>query len=83
MSTSALHFCSVPNRINTKCQVLGDGHLKIDGIEQGITETAAGNLAARERYYRVNALILWPMARRSTPKWQWRSVNVAVILASE
>jgi hypothetical protein len=50
---SALRFCPVPNRIDTKCQVLGDGHLKIEGIEQGITETAAGNLPARERYYRV------------------------------
>ena len=50
---SALRFCPVPNRINTKCRVLGDGHLKIDGIEQGITQTAAGNLRASERYYRV------------------------------
>jgi len=50
---SALRFCPVPNRINTKCQVLGDGYLKIDGIERDITETAAGNLPARERYYRV------------------------------
>jgi len=49
----ALRFCPVPSLINTKCQVLGDGHLKIDGIEQGITETPAGNLPARERYYRV------------------------------
>jgi hypothetical protein len=43
---SALRFCPVPNRINTKCQVLGDGYLKIDGIERDITETAAGNLTA-------------------------------------
>jgi hypothetical protein len=50
---SALRFCPVPNPINAKCQVLGDGRLKIDGIEQGIIETAAGNLPARERYYHV------------------------------
>ena len=49
----ALRFCPMPDLINTKCQVLGEGHLKIDGIEQGITETPAGNLPARERYYRV------------------------------
>jgi hypothetical protein len=49
----ALRFCPVPNLINTKCQVLGEGHLKIDGIEQGFTETPAGNLPARERYYHV------------------------------
>jgi hypothetical protein len=49
----ALRFCPLPNLINTKCQVLGDGRLKIDGIERGITETPAGNLPARERYYRV------------------------------
>jgi hypothetical protein len=50
---SALRICPVPNRIDTKCQVLGDGLLKIDGMEQGITETPAGNLPARERFYRV------------------------------
>jgi hypothetical protein len=50
---AALRFCPMPDRFNTKCEVLGDGHLKIDGIEQGITETAAGNLPARESYYRV------------------------------
>jgi hypothetical protein len=49
----ALRFCPVPNVINTKCQVLGDGHLKIDGVEQSLTETPAGNLRARVRYYRV------------------------------
>jgi hypothetical protein len=49
---SALRFCPEPNRNDTKCQVLGDGHLKIDSIEQGITETAARN-PARDRYYRV------------------------------
>jgi hypothetical protein len=48
-----LRFCPVPDRVNTKCQGLGDGHLKVDGIKQGITETAAGNLPARERYYRT------------------------------
>jgi hypothetical protein len=53
LTASALRFCPVPNLINTKCQVLGGGHVKIDGIEQGITETPAGNLPARERYYRV------------------------------
>ena len=50
---SALRFCPVPDRINTKCQVLCDGHLKIEGTEQGITEMAPGNLPTRERYYRV------------------------------
>jgi hypothetical protein len=50
---SAVRFCPVPSLINTKCRVLGDGHLKIDGIEQGTTETLAGNLPARERYYHV------------------------------
>jgi hypothetical protein len=50
---SALRFCPVPNRINTKCQILGDGYLKIDGIEHGITEAPAGNLPSRERYYHV------------------------------
>jgi hypothetical protein len=50
---SALRFCPVPNLINTKCQTLGDGYLKIDGIEHGITETPAGNLPSRERYYHV------------------------------
>jgi hypothetical protein len=45
----ALRLCPAPNLINTSCQVLGDGLLKIDGMEQGITETPA----ARERYYRV------------------------------
>jgi len=51
--TGALRFCPVPSLINPKCQLLGEGHLKIDGIEQGITETPSGNLPARERYYRV------------------------------
>jgi hypothetical protein len=49
----ALRLCPVPNLINTGCQVLGDGLLKIDGMEQRITETPAGNLPARERFYRV------------------------------
>jgi len=51
--TSALRFCPKPNLINTKCQVLGEGHLKIDGIEHSIAETPAGNRPARERYYHV------------------------------
>jgi hypothetical protein len=49
----SLRFCPVPNLINTKCQILGEGLVKIDGVEQGITETPAGNLQARERYYHV------------------------------
>src|SRR3974390_1704566 len=48
----AVRFCPVPDLTNTKCQVLGEGHVKIDEVEQGITETPARNLPAREHYYR-------------------------------
>ena len=49
-----LRFCPVPAFLDTRCEIIREGHLKIDGIEQGIFELSSyGNVPDSKPYYHV------------------------------